>query len=70
MREFILWVAGVFLILAIIAVPITLCMNWDYRWKQTCIQQGGVYLRPAESSGSRICVRGPIEVIPIAVSPF
>lgn len=70
MREVLIVMGCLALLIAVIMIPVGLCMNWDYRWKQACIQQGGVNLRPAESSASRICVRGPIEIIPIAVSPL
>lgn len=62
------WALVVFVIALVIGVPTYLAINWNYRWVKQCAEETGVEMHNA--SGSRVCVRAPVEIITIAARPW
>lgn len=61
-------IAGAVAALLVVGAAIFLGGNHAYRWNQACAAQGGVKMEDA--SGTRICIKGPVELINIAARPW
>jgi hypothetical protein len=62
------WVLPIVLFLAFIAGAVVLYANWNYRWTQQCAAEHGVQME--NTSGSRLCIRAPVEIVTIAARPW
>lgn len=42
--------------------------NYNYRWQQQCAADNGVQME--NTSGARVCVKGPVQIVTIAARPW
>jgi hypothetical protein len=62
------WVGLAATVVLLAGTGIFLGVNYDYRWKQQCAAANGVQMESV--AGSRVCVKGPVEIVTIAARPW
>jgi hypothetical protein len=61
-------IAATLAVVIFAVASIYLGANYSYRWNVACAAVGGVKME--NTSGSTVCIKGPVQIVTIAARPW